>query len=117
VWLLLALAADLLTYATLERPSGAVLWMGLSAWLAHRIWKGGTTALVVYQGLQMFALVVFATVLLSAQLDQSAATNVTPATVALYALSVWCLMSDALSQHVARRSAFTDQLDQRRPVH
>lgn len=101
VWLSLALAVDLLTYATgADAFSGTWLWVALSVWLAHRIWRGGATALAWYRGLQTFCLCLFAIAFVAARLDDAISTGATASTLVLYGLSVWFLLAPALSRHV-----------------
>jgi hypothetical protein len=100
-----ALAASTATYVSAAERSVAVMpWLLLDLWLAHRIWRGGATALAWFLALQTIGLVLFGTVLVTSWWEGGPETTAGPGTVALYALSVWCLLAPALSRHVSTAS-------------
>jgi hypothetical protein len=100
-----ALAASTATYASAVERSAAVMpWLLLDLWLAHRVWRGGATALAWFVALQTLGMVLFGTVLVTAWWESSPTTAACPGTVVLYALSVWCLLAPALSRHVSAAS-------------
>lgn len=112
LWLSLALAADLLAFTTgAAATPGTFLWVGLSLWLAHRTWQGGATALACYRVLQWSGVCLFSMALVVAHWDNSVTTEVTIVTVLLYAVSVWCLMAPALSNHVDAQSGESAELE------
>ncbi len=101
-WLVAGLAAAVAAYATAADRSAPVLpWLLLDLWLAHRIWKGGATALAWFRGLQGFALFSFGAVWVSGLWDGYVGTTAGPGPILMWGVSVWCLMSPALSRHVA----------------
>lgn len=106
LWLGAALAADLAIYATAARGGSVMPWLLLDLWLVFRIWKRGATALAIFRFLQALGVTLFGLVLVLARWDHHVGTAATPGTVALFALSTWCLLAPALSLHVAagRRS-------------
>jgi len=67
---------------------------------AHRVWRGGATALAGFLALQTLGLVLFGTIVVTAWWQGTPETTAGPGTVALHALSIWCLLSPALSRHV-----------------
>ena len=76
-------------------------WIVLDLWLALRIWKRGSIALGLFRFLQALGTSIFGLVLIVSQWDDQVATTAGPGTVALWALSTWCLFAPALSRHVA----------------
>jgi hypothetical protein len=105
LWLTAAFAAEVATYASAAERSAAVMpWLLLDLWLVHRIWRGGATALAWFLALQTLGLVLFGTVLVMASWEGGPETAAGPGTVALLALSVWCLLAPALSRHVSAAS-------------
>lgn len=101
LWLLAALVTDLVTYTSAHARSTAVLpWLLLDLWLTYRTWRGGGTALAWFRGLQLLGVTLLGLALASAAFDTGIETATGPVTVVLYAVSLWCLMSPALTEHV-----------------
>jgi hypothetical protein len=101
LWLGAALAAELAVYATAARDASVMPWLLLDLWLVFRIWKRGATSLAIFRFLQALGVTLFGLVLVLARWDHHVETAATPGTVALFAVSTWCLLAPALSLHVA----------------
>ncbi|HSE70330.1 MAG TPA: hypothetical protein VLA97_06195 [Nocardioidaceae bacterium] len=105
-WLVAGLVAALAVYTTAaERSAPVSFWPLIDLWLAHRVWRGGATALAWFRGLQGAGAVIFGVVLVLDVWSGGFVATTGPGTAALYALSAWCLMAPALTQHVAASSA------------
>jgi hypothetical protein len=101
-WLAVAIVADVGAYWAASQVSGLLFWLALDLWLTYRIWRGGATALMWFRFLQLLGVVLHGSVLLFSQWEDSIDTGANPGTVVLLAISLWCLMAPALSQHVNR---------------
>jgi hypothetical protein len=103
LWLAVALVAQVATYATAaQRPTVVLPWLLLDLWLAFRIWKRGPVALACLRFLQVLATTLSGLALALSPWDDSLDTTVGPGTVALWAVSAWCLFAPALSVHTSR---------------
>jgi len=98
-WLTVALGAEAATYLSGARPE-AMPWLMVDLWLAHRIWRGGPTALLWCRVLQTLGASLFGIVIVLSLLAGDLGRNASPGVFALYAVSAWCLMSPALLRHV-----------------
>jgi hypothetical protein len=102
-WLAVAIVADVGAYWAASQVSGLVFWLALDLWLTYRIWRGGATALASFKFLQLLGVVLHGSVLLFSLWEDSIGTGANQGTVVLFAISLWCLMAPALSQHVQGR--------------
>ena len=98
-WLTVALGAEAATLMSDARPD-VMPWLLVDLWLAHRIWRGGPTALLWFRVMQTLAASLFGIVVVMSVLTGDVGRNAHPGVFALYAISAWCLMSPALLSHV-----------------
>jgi len=104
-WLFAAVVFDLASYRTASGTLGFGVWFWVLSdlWLTRRIWKGGHTARTVFWLLQMVTACFGAVALAMEPFVSNFSTGATPLSVALLAVSAWCLSAPALERHVRQR--------------